>query len=357
MNALKKYLLYAGLNKEAFDKLQTAALDENRKNLCIYSLIASVLFVLLIVANLAMRGFAMVNMPVYIAMAALNLGLFAGAMKLPPKTPKLTMLLSYLFVCALYAFSLYITMLHPDRPSVTTIVLLLAIPFLLIDRPAWLAALTALVVAVLCVLSAHFKDAETASTDIWNGISFGVIGIAAGIMQMRTRFRLLAQNREIRHLSETDMLTGAKNRNCYEKRLERYAAMCTENVICVYADINGLHELNDTKGHRAGDAMLKAVVRELSKAFGAENTYRVGGDEFVCFRVDAPEEQTLSDLRKACDALLRQGYHLSVGAACAQKPRLNMSALIGAAEASMYQDKSRYYEQSGKDRRRYVQSN
>ena len=38
-------------------------------------------------------------------------------------------------------------------------------------------------------------------------------------------------------------------------------------MTCVFADVNGLHELNDTQGHRSGDRMLQAVA-EAARKFG-----------------------------------------------------------------------------------------
>lgn len=352
MKTLKSLFLYAGLSQSEYDALQPVSQAENRKNLRVYTAVAAVLFAVLLLANAVLHGFALVNMPVYLVMLAINLALYACVRWALPKRPRLTTPLCYAFIIALYAFSIWVTLLHPSVPAVSTIVLLLAVPFLMLDRPSSLAALITGVVIVLCALSFRYKPASIAETDCWNAVSFGLVGIAAEVFQMRLRFRMLSQGERIRHLSRTDMLTGARNRNCFDESLPRYAAQCAEDVICVYADVNGLHELNDTKGHRAGDAMLQAVARALIDAFGEENTYRIGGDEFVCFRLDAPEESALDDLRQAREALAKKGYSLSVGAASAPKERLNMTALTGAAEASMYQDKQRYYTQAGKDRRR-----
>ena len=46
-------------------------------------------------------------------------------------------------------------------------------------------------------------------------------------------------------------------------------------------DINGLKEVNDTLGHEAGDKMITACAQVISRVFGDEAIYRVGGDEFA----------------------------------------------------------------------------
>ena len=91
-----------------------------------------------------------------------------------------------------------------------------------------------------------------------------------------------------------DVITGRKNRNCYKGRLSRFAKMCKKSMVCVYIDVNGLHNLNYSQGHEAGDNMLKAVARALMDAFDPENTYRIDGNEFVVAHLDASPEETAS---------------------------------------------------------------
>ena len=62
--------------------------------------------------------------------------------------------------------------------------------------------------------------------------------------------------RKVSILSETDLLTGLFNRNSYEQKLKTYSSMCNQVLPCVYVDVNGLHELNNTRGHAAEDKML-----------------------------------------------------------------------------------------------------
>ena len=64
-------------------------------------------------------------------------------------------------------------------------------------------------------------------------------------------------------MSEIDMLTGVRNRNSYEQNLSIYPSLCKKNLSCIFADLNGLHELNNTKGHEAGDKMLQFVAGKL----------------------------------------------------------------------------------------------
>ena len=188
--------------------------------------------------------------------------------------------------------------------------------------------------------------------DLWNGASFGAIAIMVETLQQRNKYRILSQSRRIKHLSETDLLTGVKNRNHFESRQTFYSASCRTNLVCLYTDVNGLHELNNAKGHKAGDAMLQAVARELVDCFSPEHTYRIGGDEFVCFRADAPEYPIRGSVERIQARLAAQGYHISAGIASQVKSALDMNVLTSAAENAMYQNKRAFYAQEGRDRRR-----
>ena len=72
--------------------------------------------------------------------------------------------------------------------------------------------------------------------------------------------RALAQARQLEYVSQTDILTGLKNRNYFEIMVQEIPERCASNLICVYGDVNGLHEINNNHGHNAGDKMLREVA-------------------------------------------------------------------------------------------------
>jgi len=202
------------------------------------------------------------------------------------------------------------------------------------------------------VLSWMFKPQDIAIGDEWNGITLCAVSVAAAVFQRRLRFRALSQARRIRYLSETDVLTGTRNRNMFEEMALKYPSMCARTLTCVYADANGLHALNDTKGHKAGDVMLQTIAKALLDHFGSGHVYRVGGDEFVAFALDTPHESVEKDMKRMTAALARQGYDLSVGIASGAQDAIDMEALRVAAEKEMYREKERYYRQPDHERRK-----
>ncbi len=84
----------------------------------------------------------------------------------------------------------------------------------------------------------------------------------------------------LNNLSYYDTLTGVKNRHSYRKAL---AEMGEDEVLSLgvaYVDITGLSKINEEKSMRYGDEVINTMARLLERFFG-DNTYRVGGDEFV----------------------------------------------------------------------------
>lgn len=150
-------------------------------------------------------------------------------------------------------------------------------------------------------------------------------------------------------LATTDLLTGLKNRNAYEQTLKQYMNERPEPFSCVYADANGLHELNNSQGHLAGDRMLQSVADALTDAFDGEDVYRIGGDEFLVF-TQTDEGTAAERAAGAQDVVSEAGYHVSVGTAAGIKTA-TVAAIVKAAEQEMYEDKRRYYQSHG-DRRK-----
>ena len=89
-----------------------------------------------------------------------------------------------------------------------------------------------------------------------------------------------------REASETDELTHVRRRGAGMKQLQREvdrAHRAPEELVVTFIDVDGLKEVNDTKGHRAGDSLLVAVADSLRGCLRSYDLImRFGGDEFVC---------------------------------------------------------------------------
>ena len=89
----------------------------------------------------------------------------------------------------------------------------------------------------------------------------------------------------MRTIANTDPLTGVKNKLAYttaEARLDNQIAAGTVGEFAVLVcDVNGLKHINDTQGHKAGDAYLCLASNMVCEFFKHSPVFRVGGDEFV----------------------------------------------------------------------------
>ncbi len=192
----------------------------------------------------------------------------------------------------------------------------------------------------------------------------GVLNITGGnymselLENVTLSFSMLHHNIQsfntIKEMGEMDFLTGLLNRNSFQKDLSVYAR--ADRLACVYADANGLHELNNTKGHEAGDNMLRCIARIIQDQFGQNHTYRIGGDEFAAFETEYDEQSAAEKIEYIKKEISSNGYHASVGmkwidlSDCADR-KTAVDELIKAAEQEMYAEKRRYYESKGHDRR------
>ena len=110
-----------------------------------------------------------------------------------------------------------------------------------------------------------------------------------------------ARIRYLESLSVTDELTGLLNRRGFESELSRALARARrqdETGLLVMCDLNSFKAINDTYGHPAGDAILRAVGKAL-KRNTRESDYvaRVGGDEFAVIMTQAslPQSEQLAE--------------------------------------------------------------
>ena len=96
---------------------------------------------------------------------------------------------------------------------------------------------------------------------------------------------LLEVNERLRHMSQTDGLTGLDNRRHLNDRLEemfQHAQRLAEPFSCVMCDLDHFKSVNDTYGHQAGDEVLKQLSAILKdEAREIDRVGRYGGEEFM----------------------------------------------------------------------------
>jgi diguanylate cyclase (GGDEF)-like protein/PAS domain S-box-containing protein len=159
----------------------------------------------------------------------------------------------------------------------------------------------------------------------------------------------------IRHLANYDNLTGLPNRMLFYDRLSQAINLAQRNrheLALLYLDLDRFKFVNDTRGHNAGDEVLKGAADRIQEQVRESDTVaRVGGDEFALIlpKIEGPQDAEIV-ARKIIDALcasfpLKEPEHgkieigASIGIAIFPGDGEEMDALFKAADAAMYKAK------------------
>lgn len=158
---------------------------------------------------------------------------------------------------------------------------------------------------------------------------------------------LIAKN--MKEIYRQDSLTGLLNRNAYDSDVEQLRSADIGAVVCVYADMIGLHEVNNHLGHKQGNRMLCEFADAARAFFGDDRLYRIGGDEFVIINSAHTEAQTRKQLNYMRERLHTQGCEISVGVASSESTS-DLPKIIEQAENEMRREKKEYYVRGGSKR-------
>lgn len=203
---------------------------------------------------------------------------------------------------------------------------MLAVPVIFEDR------LIGVIVAVKVGLHQYTGDHLRLMTILANQA-------AVSIQNARLIERLAATAR-------TDPLTGLDNRRAFEHALDAHLhAIPTEPFAVIMLDVDGLKQINDARGHAAGDAVLKRVASVLSDHLReADVVTRWGGDEFVLLLPGMDQVGAMSLARRIGGTLLdgdgpASAISVSIGTAVFPAGGTTADALLAAADRSMYDAK------------------
>lgn len=100
----------------------------------------------------------------------------------------------------------------------------------------------------------------------------------------------------LRREALTDELTGVLNRRAWDRALAAESDRCSRHgiaAVVVAIDLDGFKQLNDRRGHHAGDAMLRRCAAALQRGVRAhDHVARVGGDEFAVLAIQTAPAST-----------------------------------------------------------------
>jgi two-component system, cell cycle response regulator len=169
------------------------------------------------------------------------------------------------------------------------------------------------------------------------------------IARIRAGLRIVALQKQLLELSQTDPLTSLRNRRAFDERLGEsfaHAQRYERPLSLAIVDVDHFKSINDTFGHDAGDAVLRGVAKLIEN--GTRQTdfaARVGGEEFAILLPETALFEALQfgeKLRSSIAAEAIGGHQVRVSIGIASFPHSQVpgqAELFRAADQALYRAK------------------
>ena len=159
-----------------------------------------------------------------------------------------------------------------------------------------------------------------------------------------------------RHAALHDFLTGLPNRALFNDRLDHGLAQARRHgwaLAVMFVDLDDFKIINDTHGHDAGDAVLRAIAQRLKETTRGEDTVsRHGGDEFLYLLTGIRDAANIAKIAQKiaqavqtpCEIMLRDStvsvrVKASIGISTFPKDGATAEELINSADMAMFRAK------------------
>jgi two-component system CheB/CheR fusion protein len=174
------------------------------------------------------------------------------------------------------------------------------------------------------------------------GRVIGLLGVTREINELKRA------ESNLHYLATHDALTSLPNRYLMMDRLSQVLARAKrdrKSFCLLFIDIDDFKSINDTAGHDAGDAVLRAAADRIRSCVRASDTVsRLGGDEFVLVLEDADRTGATTAAEKIraaiANPITRQRKRLavtgSVGISLYPEHATDAQGLLTAADYAMY---------------------
>jgi diguanylate cyclase (GGDEF)-like protein/PAS domain S-box-containing protein len=164
---------------------------------------------------------------------------------------------------------------------------------------------------------------------------------------------------KLTRLADSEPLTGLWNRRRFDEELAKQIVRCRrydETATLLMLDLDHLKQVNDTRGHKVGDDLIKHVGTKLARRVRSSDAVaRVGGDEFAILLPHLSPDEAAHAAELLASHLAQQPFmfdgesvpiSVSIGMAFLDKTTSNEDDAMVSADIAMYDAKA-----AGRDRR------
>jgi diguanylate cyclase (GGDEF)-like protein len=157
---------------------------------------------------------------------------------------------------------------------------------------------------------------------------------------------------KVHYLAHHDDLTRLVNRIAFRERLQQAIGMARASgrgLAVLYLDLDHFKQINDTRGHDAGDRVLaEAAQRMCASVRTVDTVARLGGDEFAIILPFLDSQEAAAQLATRLVACLSEPYPMgedalrigvSIGIAIFPRDGATVDTLLQAADAALYDAK------------------
>lgn len=164
----------------------------------------------------------------------------------------------------------------------------------------------------------------------------------------------IRNHEDLRRLSRTDELTGLLNRRAFKEEVKKRISnqkRSRQDCAILYIDLDNFKNVNDTKGHAKGDAILRKVseIIHLNIRVG-DHAARLGGDEFAIWLENANQDEAIKKAKIIINASkqleriagdISPQISLSIGIAISQSEQISkLDDLLEQADKALYEVKN-----------------
>ena len=213
-----------------------------------------------------------------------------------------------------------------------------------------------------CRVPIIFLTAETGTAVDIEAMNAGALDylvkgeITPRLLERALRYALkLGETLEaLRRLATRDQLTGLLNRREFDRILQEEIERSRRfghDFALILADIDHFKRVNDTRGHPAGDAVLREIGRRFAASVrSVDRVTRIGGEEFAIVMLEADAAMARQQAERLRQTIEQQACALSEGESLAVTVSLGLAvfprdgadaaALVQAADRALYAAKA-----------------